>query len=94
MIELVFDDATQSVHDTLSDEYWVLNVKKFTLDSALYVMDTLLSNANTPVIMIGDIYLNSFCVQLNPTNVVYDVLVLIDTDCGLFVNEAAVKDEA
>ena len=59
MIELVFETVVQSVHDTLSDEYWVLIVKKFTLE-ILCEMIALLSNANTLEIMMGVIYVNSF----------------------------------
>jgi hypothetical protein len=60
MIEVVFDDATQSVQGgELSMEYWVLIVKKFTLD-ILCEMNALLFNANTSVIIMGVIVVNSF----------------------------------
>jgi hypothetical protein len=60
MIELVFDDNKQSVQlEELSVEYCVLNVKKFKLEK-ICEMITLLFNANTLVIMMGVIYVNSF----------------------------------
>ena len=56
MIELVFDDATQSVHGSeLPREYCVF-LKEGVPDNAAYVILTLLSNASTfEIIMVVNV---------------------------------------